>query len=61
MVSPYDPMNRHLKVDKNISLRAFCRDKGEFWWTGEEAKYLEAGEEASIWMGSLRWRNGEEV
>ena len=27
VVSPYDPMNRHLKVDKNISLRVFCRDR----------------------------------
>ena len=25
---PYDPKEKHLRVDKNITLRVYCKDKG---------------------------------
>jgi len=27
VLTPYDPKSQHLRVDKNIPLRVYCRDK----------------------------------
>ena len=27
VLKPYDPNSKHLRVDKNISLRVYCKDK----------------------------------
>ena len=29
---PYDPKSKHLRVDKNISLRVYCKDKAPGTW-----------------------------
>ena len=27
VLSPYDPKEKHLRVDKNVTLRVYCKDK----------------------------------
>lgn len=29
---PYDPKEKHLRVDKNVTLRVYCKDKAPGKW-----------------------------